>query len=115
MKNSTEMARNSVSVCYVDNYDFQNIINIHKQFIQYYQLDINTISVDFEKRVDKVIELEKKGVININRELLRNQIIKEYKDNITKDYNKKWNDLIIKSLNILPITSLTNDDYVNFY
>ena len=51
----------------------------------------------------------------LNSETVRNIVIIEYKNNVTNKRNKIWNNVLIKSLNINPITTLRNNDYIKFY
>ena len=46
---------------------------------------------------------------------MRNILIKDYKTNVTNKRTRIWNNELIITLNINLITTLTNDDYVNFY
>ena len=83
---------------------------------------LNTIPKDLDKRIDnKIVELqtisqsiEKKNK-KLNREYIRNILIKEYKTNVTNKRNKIWNYVLIKSLHINSITTLRNIDYIKFY
>ena len=77
---------------------------------------------DLDKQIDnKIIELQRisqskeKKNKKLNRETVRNILIKEYIDSITNKYNCEWNKSICIYLNIKQITTLTNDDYINFY
>ena len=39
----------------------------------------------------------------LNRETVRNTVIKEYETNVTNKYNRIWNNVLIKTLNIKSI------------
>ena len=101
---------------------YENILTVNKNYIQEYLKELNVIRKDLDKRIDnKIVELQmisqskEKNNKKLNREYIRNILIKEYKTNITNKRNKRWNNVLIKSLNINPITTITNDDYINFY
>ena len=101
---------------------FENILNVNKNYIQEYIKELNEILKDLDKKIDnKIVELQmifqSKGKKNkkLKREYIRNILIKEYKTNVTNKRNKIWNNVLINSLNINPITTLTNNDYINFY
>ena len=104
-------------------YIFKNMLNSNKIFIKNYQEKLNKIPIDLDQKVeDKFIELQRNIEFNnvekskkFCREYVRKILIKEYTDYITIECNKTWNDELIRSLNIKPITTRSNDVYVNFY
>ena len=74
---------------------YENILNVNKKYIQEYLNELNVIPKDLDKRIDnKIVELqmisqskEKKNK-KLNRETVRNIVIKEYKTNVTNKRNK---------------------------
>ena len=125
MSNSTSASTN-LNVQFYDNENYhdicENILNINKNLIHDYLKELNEIPKDLDNKIDnKIIELkrisqskEKKNK-KLIRDTVKNIVIKEYKTNVKIKYNRIWNSVLIKSLNIKPITTIRNDDYINFY
>ena len=75
---------------------YENILTVNKNYIQEYLKELNVIRKDLDKRIDnKIVELQmisqskEKNNKKLNREYIRNILIKEYKTNVTNKRNKR--------------------------
>ena len=122
MTNQNSTVDNIENIQFYDNEKYDSICNTilyyNKILIQNYQNELNMISKDLDKQIDnKIIELQnsKENKKKFNRDYIRNILINKYKDDITNKYNHDWNISLCKYLNIKPITTISNNDYINFY
>ena len=120
MSNSTSTSTN-LNVQFYDDEKYDNICDTilyyNKIYIQNYQNELNMIPNNLDKQSDtKIIELQNSNETKkFNRYYFRNILIKEYKGSIKYKYNHDWNKSLFIYLNIIPLSTLKYDDYINFY
>ena len=122
MSDQNSLGDNIKNIQFYDKEKYESICDTilyyNKILIQNYQNELNMIPNDLDKQIDnKIIVLQnfKENKKKFNRDYVKNILIKKYKVDITNKYNHDWNKSLCIYLNIKPITTLTNNDFINFY